>query len=291
MKAQYLLLTPFIALTACTGDNADYDATGVFETTEVIVSARATGEILTLNVEEGQQVEPGAELGVIDTLQLSLRKRQLLSSRQANDSRHLDVSRQVAHIKQQIANQQAERKRYADLLAKGAATAKQVDDIDYQIGVLQRQLAATQEQIDSNNSSLTSEGESLTAQVDQLDDQMRNAVIESPIKGVVLTKYAEQGEYATPGRALFKVGDISELTLRAYVGAETMPLVEIGKKVKVLVDSKEHEGTVSWISDEAEFTPKTIQTPSERSNLVYAVKINVKNDGSIRRGMYGDVKF
>lgn len=296
-KKNILSLCAAIAvLTACSSGEKDYDASGVFETTEVIVSAKATGEILSLNVEEGQDVKRNEMLGLIDTLQLSLHDQQLAANQSAADSKRLDANRQVASIRQQIINLQKEKKRFSDLLAANAATQKQVDDISYQIEVLQRQLAATQEQIGSNNQSAGNQSMGIKAQRAQTEDQIRKAHITSPITGTVLTKYAEQGEYATPGRALFKVGDISRMRLRAYITAPQLTTLKVGQKVKVFADmgeteSKAYEGTVEWISDKAEFTPKTIQTRDERANLVYAIKVAVKNDGMIKRGMYGDVKF
>lgn len=297
MKAKIIFMTAAaVTLCACNNNDTAYDASGVFETTEVIVSAKGTGEILSFNVEEGQNVNKGEELGRIDTQQLLLKKNQLSSSISATDSRRLDEGRQVASLKQQIANLRRERKRFAELLKADAATEKQLDDIDYQIEVLQRQLAATQEQISSNNSSLVNQSTSIEAQLAQLDDQIDNSLIVSPITGTILTKYAEQGEYASPGRALFKVADVKRMKLRAYITAGQLTSLKIGQKVKVYADQgdsgrKEYEGTVTWISDKAEFTPKTIQTRDERVNLVYAVKIDVSNDGLIKRGMYGDVKF
>lgn len=296
-KKNILSLCATIAvLTACSSGEKDYDASGVFETTEVIVSAKATGEIISLNVEEGQNVKCNEMLGLIDTLQLSLHDQQLAANQSAADSKRLDANRQVASIRQQISNLQKEKKRFSDLLAANAATQKQVDDIGYQIEVLQRQLAATQEQIGSNNQSAGNQSMGIKAQRAQTEDQIRKAHITSPITGTVLTKYAEQGEYATPGRALFKVGDISRMRLRAYITAPQLTTLKVGQKVKVFADmgeteSKAYEGTVEWISDKAEFTPKTIQTRDERANLVYAIKVAVKNDGMIKRGMYGDVKF
>lgn len=290
------LCAAIAAFTACSSGEKDYDASGVFETTEVIVSAKATGEILSLNVEEGQDVKRNEMLGLIDTLQLSLHGQQLAANQSAADSKRLDANRQVASIRQQIINLQKEKKRFSDLLAANAATQKQVDDIGYQIEVLQRQLAATQEQIGSNNQSAGNQSMGIKAQRAQTEDQIRKAHITSPITGTVLTKYAEQGEYATPGRALFKVGDISRMRLRAYITAPQLTTLKVGQKVKVFADmgeteSKAYEGTVEWISDKAEFTPKTIQTRDERANLVYAIKVAVNNDGMIKRGMYGDVKF
>ena len=285
-----------LVLGACTSQEEQYDASGIFETTEVIVSAKGTGELQSFQVEEGQAVRQGEVLGWIDTLQLSLKDRQLAASLLATESKRLDEKRQVAHLRQQIENLQREKERFTALLNAKATTAKQVDDIDYQIKVIQNQLVATQEQINSSNSSLSRQSESIQAQRAQMEDQIRNAMISSPITGTVLTKYAEQGEFAVPGKALFKVADVSRMKLRAYITADQLTQLQIGQAVAVyadrgITDRKRYAGRVVWIADKAEFTPKTIQTRNERANLVYAVKIAVENDGFIKRGMYGEVRF
>lgn len=283
-------------MTACENANPEYDATGVFETTEVIVSAQGNGEIMQLTIEEGSEVSPNELLGHIDTIQLSLKRQQLTATLSATESRKLDVNKQLASIRQQIANLKTEQLRYEKLVKAKAASQKQLDDINYNLEVLHKQLSATLEQIGSSNSSLSGQSAGIAAQVAQIDKQIEDCLITSPIKGIILSKYAEQGEFAIPGRALFKVGNISDIKLRAYVSAPQLTSLQIGQKVKVYADfgetdCKEYEGTVTWISAEAEFTPKTIQTRDERSNLVYAIKIAVKNDGMIKRGMYGNVKF
>lgn len=298
MKIATILMSavPAMVLTACGNKDVDYDASGVFETTEVIVSSRGTGEIVSLNVEEGQAVTANQPLGQLDMTQLELKKQQLNAGKDAATSRRLDTATQVAALRQQIANLRSEQARFTALLKDGAATQKQVDDIGYQIATLQQQLSAANEQVSTANQSIDGQSAGFDAQIGQVDDMMQQAVISSPINGVVLSKYAEAGEFAVPGRALFKVADVSEMKLRAYVSADLLTGLKIGQKVKVYADQgadgrKEYEGVVSWISSEAEFTPKTIQTRDERSNLVYAVKITVKNDGLIKRGMYGDVKL
>lgn len=283
-------------LVACGDKDVEYDASGIFETTEVIASAKGSGELVTFTVSEGQDVKSGQVLGCIDTMQLHLKKQQLRSSLSATESKRLDESRQVASIKQQISNLEKERARFAQLVKENAANQKQVDDINYQILVLQRQFSATSEQIGSSNSSLTGQKGSIAAQIAQIDDQIANSVVTSPIKGTILTKFMERGEFAAPGKALFKVADTHDMKLRAYITADQLTKLKNGQKVKVYADQgqsgrKEYQGTVTWISDKAEFTPKTIQTRDERANLVYAVKISVKNDGMIKDGMYGDVKF
>ena len=270
MKKSIILMSAVSAmmLTACGNKDVDYDASGVFETTEVIVSARGTGEIKSLNVEEGQTVKANQHLGELDMTQLVLKKQQLYPGKGAN--------------------LQSEQTRFKALLKDGAATQKQVDDIGYQIATLQKQLAATNEQVSTANQSIDGQSAGFDAQIGQVDDMMQQAVITSPIDGVILSKYAEAGEFAVPGRALFKVADVSDMKLRAYITADLLTGLKIGQKVKVYADQgtdgrKEYEGTVSWISSEAEFTPKTIQTRDERSNLVYAIKITVRNDGLIKR--------
>lgn len=285
-----------LVFASCGNKDADYDASGVFETTEVIVSSRGTGEIVSLNVEEGQTVTANQPLGALDMTQLVLKKQQLTAGKDAATSRRLNTATQVAALRQQIANLKQEEARFMALLNDGAATQKQVDDIGYQIATLQRQLSAANEQVSTANQSIDGQSAGFDAQIGQVDDMMQQAVITSPINGIILSKYAEAGEFAVPGRALFKVADVSDMKLRAYVTADQLTGLKIGQKVKVYADQgengrKEYDGTVSWISSEAEFTPKTIQTRDERSNLVYAIKITVHNDGLIKRGMYGDVKL
>lgn len=297
MKAHLILgIGLSLALAACGDKEVEYDASGIFETTEIIVSAQTAGELTALTAEEGRTVEAGERLGCVDTVQLALKKRQLSASLTATDSKRLDRKRQVAALRQQIDNLQREKARFSELLKADAATEKQVDELEYQIAILQRQLEATEEQINSSNSSLDGQSSGIEAQLAQVEDQIRKSVAASPIKGTILAKYAEPGEYVVPGKPLFKVADISRMKLRAYLTADQLTTLKIGQKVTVYADQgktdrKAYEGTVVWIADEAEFTPKTIQTREERANLVYAVKIAVSNDGLIKRGMYGDVKF
>ena len=220
-------------LTACGNNSGDYDASGVFETTEVIVSARGTGEIKYLNVEEGQTVKADQPLGELDMTQLVLKKQQLHAGKDAATSRKLNTTQQVASLRQQIANLRSEQARFKALLKDGAATQKQVDDIGYQIATLQKQLAATNEQVVTANQSIDGQSAGFDAQIGQVDDMMRQAVITLPINGVILSKYAEAGEFAVPGRALFKVADVSDMKLRAYVTADLLTGLKIGQKVKV----------------------------------------------------------
>ncbi|MCF0179829.1 MAG: HlyD family efflux transporter periplasmic adaptor subunit [Bacteroidales bacterium] len=293
MKKYYILLFVLSVLTACNKSDYEYDATGIFESTEVVISAKGQGEIVSLICEEGDEVSAGLALGVIDTTMLSLQKRSLLANQSATITRRLNVSSQVASLNQQKANLILEKERFGKLLQKGAATQKQVDELSYQISVIDKQIAALTEQVSSSNKSIGEQGSALESQVLIIQKQIDDCVIKSPISGTILNKYAEQGEFTAPGKPLLKVADIKNLILRAYITAEQYNQIKIGQKVTVTVDGQEtpYEGAVTWISSKAEFTPKTIQTKDERQNLVYAIKIGVKNDGVIKIGMYGDVKL
>jgi HlyD family secretion protein len=285
-----------ILTTSCGKSNNDADASGTFEATEVIVSAQGAGQILSLNVEEGQTLTANQLVGTIDSTQLYLRKKQLQASGKAIQSRRPDIKKQIAAIEQQITTAKTERKRAENLIKANAANQKQLDDINAQIAVLEKQLDAQKTILVSSNQGISDESEGLTFQIKQLEDQLDKCKITSPIDGTVLVKYAEMGEVAAPGKALFKIADTNNMILRAYITNSQLTQVKVGQTVKVKTDSgkdgsKEYSGTVAWISSKAEFTPKTIQTRDERANLVYAVKINVKNDGLIKIGMYGDAQF
>ena len=285
-----------LLLLSCSNKNSQYDASGVFEATEVMVAAQANGELLKFSVMEGQQVEANVPLGYIDSTQLHLKKMQFLASIKAVESRQYNVSRQIASIRQQIATQEAEQRRYENLLKSNAANQKQLDDINAQIELLKKQLDAQTETLENNNRSVSGERSGLVMQIAQIDDQIKKSLIVSPINGTILAKYAQHGELATQGRILFKVADIENMHLRVYITADQLTTLKIGQTVKVYADKgksdrNEYLGTVIWISDRAEFTPKTIQTRDERANLVYAVKIAVKNDGYIKKGMYGEISI
>ena len=297
-------------LAACGNKEKEYDATGTFEATEVTVSAKATGELKTFDISEGQTVEQGAVVGSIDAYQLQqtseqleAQKRQLGATRSATDSRRLDLEKQLSSTNQQIANAQRERQRFTELVADGAVPKKQLDDINYQIKVLERQREATRDQIRSNNASLAEQSKGIGAQIDglnaqqrQIADQIANAQVKAPIAGTVLEKYVERGEFVAIGKPLFKMADVQNMYLRAYVTSSQLKDLKIGQKVKVFADfgdkqKKTYEGTIAWISSRSEFTPKTILTDDERADLVYAVKVAIKNDGFVKIGMYGEVKF
>ena len=302
------ILFPFIA--SCGSKEKEYDATGVFEATEVTVSAKSTGELKTFDITEGQMVESGVVVGKIDAYQLQMtasqleaQKRQLGMSRNATDSRRLDLEKQLSSINQQISNAQRERQRFSELVRDGAVPQKQLDDINNQIKVLERQRDATRDQIRSNNASLAEQSKGIGAQMDgieaqrkQIADQIANTEVKAPLSGTILEKYVERGEFVTTGKPLFKMADTENMFIRAYVTSAQLQNIKVGQKSKVFADygdgqKKEYEGTVSWISSRSEFTPKTILTDDERADLVYALKVAIKNDGYVKIGMYGEVKF
>lgn len=293
MKKMTNFLLAALSLTACHTNNNDYDASGIFEATEVVISAKAQGEIVQLLADEGDDVQQGMILGSIDIRQLVLRKQQLEQTQLSADSRRVDVSLQIATLEQQVENLQLEKSRFESLLAARAASQKQVDDIGYQISVLQRQIRALRDQLTSNNKSISEQSQAVGSQISLVDEQIADATIVAPLTGTVLQRYCEQGEYATPGKPLFKIANLEEMTLRAYITATQYNQLKLGQKVSVTIDGQEkaHEGTVTWIASKAEFTPKTIQTKDERANLVYAIKVMVRNDGYIKIGMYGEVRL
>ncbi len=281
---------------ACSNNKTDYDASGIFESTEVIVSSQVSGQLMEFTVTEGQQLQAHSYLGYVDTTQLYLKKQQLMASRTAVSSRSTSVPRQIASLKEQIATQKRELARFGNLVKLNAANQKQVDDIQSQLSVLEKQLAAQTELLVNNNQGISGESTALESQIAQIEDQLLKSRITSPIQGTVLTKYAEQGEFTAPGKALFKVSDMQQMYLRAYITSDQLTQLKQGQPVTVYADFGEdkmrtYPGTISWIADKAEFTPKTIQTRNERANLVYAVKIAVTNDGYLKNGMYGEVKF
>ncbi len=293
---KHLAIAALAAITlACGNKNMDYDASGIFEATEVIVSAETVGRIVALDITEGDSVTAGDPIGLIDTVQLHLKKLQLETSTQAALSRRTDIGKQIAATTEQIKTAQTEKARFTRLLELNAANRKQIDDIDAQIAVLQKQLAAQRSTLENANASVSEEGRALLLQADQTKDLIERSIVKSPIDGTILSKYAQAGEMAVQGRALFKVADMSKLFLRAYLTSGQLSQVKLGQPVRVFADYgktvQEYAGTVTWISDKAEFTPKSIYTKDDRDNLVYAVKIAVQGDGYIKIGMYGQMKF
>lgn len=292
MKSRNLLgLCSLLALFSACGNGAPkYDATGTFETTEVLVSAEASGRLLYFDIEEGMLLKAGEEVGVVDTVQLYLKKLQLEASIKSVEEQRPDILKQVAATKEQISAAQRERNRVANLLKVGAANQKQLDDAEDQLEVLRKQLVAQNSTLSNSHQSLTWQSSSVGIQVAQVEDQLKKCHITSPITGTVLAKYAEAGELTAMGTPLFKVADTEQMYLRAYITSEQLSQVKLGQKVTVFSDygtdeHKQYPGVVTWISDTSEFTPKTILTKNERANLVYAVKIAVHNDGLLKIGM------
>ena len=311
MKFQFTsLIVVAVTLAACNGNGNGHDASGTFEADEVIVSASANGKILSFNVEEGSALAKDSVVGTIDPTNLSLQKEQVEATIQSLGEQTVNVEPQVKLLEQQLAVQQSqldnllhEKTRLENLVKQDAATGKQLDDMNSQIDVLKKQMSVTQQQINVQknnvsiqNRSILSQGKPLEKQAAQIEDLLMKTNIRNPIEGTVLAKYAEAGEITSIGKALYKIADLSYLNLRAYITGEQLPAVKLGQQVKVFIDDgkknyKQYDGTITWISDKAEFTPKTIQTKEERANLVYAIKVKVKNDGYLKIGMYGEVGF
>ena len=283
-------------LTAACGRSGDFDATGTFEATEVVVSAEAAGRILRFDAEEGDVLEAGRQVGAIDTVQLYLQKLQLERQRASVVSNRPDIAKQAASLREQIAKQQTERRRVENLLRDGAATTKQLDDIDAQIKVLNGQLEAQLSTLRNNAASIDENSSSIDLQIARIEDQLAKCRIASPVAGTVLAKYSEAGELASVGRPLMKVADLDRIYLRAYFTSAQLAGLKLGQEVTVTADFGgdsriDYPGRIVWIASESEFTPKTIQTRDSRANLVYAAKIAVENDGRLKIGLYGEVRL
>ena len=292
----WISLCIIMLFSACGNKQHNFDATGSFEATEVIVSSEATGRILSFNITEGKEVNEGENVGVIDSLQLYLSKLQLMKNISSVESNKPNVSAQVAATREQLLKQQTERTRIENLLKSEAATQKQLDDVNSAITVLERQLTAQLSTLNNSVSSLNAQSSAIEIQIAQIEDRLSKCIIQSPIAGTVLAKYAEAGELAAVGKPLFKVADMKRVFLRAYFTSGQLADIKLGQTVTVFADfggdnRREYRGTISWISDKSEFTPKSIQTKKDRENLVYAIKIAVENDGYIKIGMYGEVEI
>ncbi|MBR6016604.1 MAG: HlyD family efflux transporter periplasmic adaptor subunit [Prevotella sp.] len=290
------LTTLLLLFAACGNKEKEYDATGTFEATETTVYAEQNGTLLSFDVNEGDEIAQGVEVGLVDTTQIWLKIQQLKATKEVYRSQKPDMTKQIAATRQQLAKARQEQQRYKELVADGAAPSKMLDDATSQVAVLQKQLDA---QISSLNTSTNSLGKQMAAtdvQVSQLRDQLQKCHIASPISGTVLEKFVARGEFVTTGKPLFKVADTERMFIRAYVTSAQLQNIKVGQQAKVFADygdgqRKEYDGTISWISSRSEFTPKSILTDDERADLVYALKVAVKNDGFIKIGMYGEVKF
>lgn len=311
MKYHIALLFLAVTIAACSADQDQADAYGTFEAVETIVSAEATGVLTQFHVQEGQEMEPGAEVGKIDPEQLLLRKAQLLATRQAIESRIPDIHTQLSAFDRQLAVQQqqmqtleGERKRSENLLKAGAAPAKQLDDLKAQILLLEQQMALTRQQriaqasaLQTQQNGIHAETQPIDQQIRQIEDQIQKTVVRVPAKGIVTLQYVQPGEVVSYGKPLFKIADLRQLILRAYISGDQLTQIKTGQQVQVLADApggklKAFEGTITWISSKAEFTPKIIQTREERVHLVYALKVSVPNaDGSLKIGMPGELRI
>ena len=295
MKKTYIFLVSATLLASCSS-KPDYDATGIFEATTVTVSAETTGKILSISAEEGDSVIAESQVALIDTTTLALQRLQIMTEQQATESSSPDITAQVASLRTQIAYWQNETARQERLLADGATTPKQLDDARTQLSTLRDQLSAQLSTLGKSRNSISDNALALQYRREQVEDQINRSKIISPISGTVLIKYAEPGEFATPGKPLFKLADLNDIYLRSYFTASQLASLKIGQKVTVVADfggdeKYDYPGTIIWIAEESEFTPKSIQTPDSRANLVYAVKIAVKNDGRLKLGQYGEVRL
>ncbi len=310
MKIFLTTITLVCILASCITKTNEFDAQGTFEADEIIVSSELPGKITKLSVSEGDTVAAGTVVGQVDAAGIALQKEQVEASIGALNQKTADAGPQVRLLQNQLQVQQSqlknleqEKSRLQKLLAQDAATGKQLDDMNFQVEVAKKQMLVTQQQIavqqnniNTQNRSILSETKPLQKRAAQLADQENRANIVNPVSGTVLTKYAETGEMAAAGKALYKIADLSTVNLRAYISGGQIPQIKIGQSVKVFIDDGKggyinYPGTITWVSDKAEFTPKTIQTKDERANLVYAIKVKVKNNGFLKIGMYGEVKF
>ena len=296
MKKIYVLAGVALMMTACGNNEKEYDATGTFEATETTVFAEQSGALLSFDVNEGDKMEAAREVGLIDTTQTWLKIQHMDATKAVYQSQKPDMELQIAATRQQLAKAQQDEQRYRELVADGAAPSKMLDDATSQVKVLQKQLDAQISSLNTQLSTLNSQLSTAEVQKAQLQDMLRKCHIMTPTKGTILEKYVERGEFVSVGKPLFKIADTESMKLRAYVTSAQLQNLKIGQKVKVFANygdgqRKGYAGTISWISSRSEFTPKTILTDDERADLVYAVKVAIKNDGFVKIGMYGEVKL
>ena len=296
MKKLMIMAAGLAMLVGCGNNEKEYDATGTFEATEVTVAAEQSGVLMMFDVNEGDELALGKEVGLVDTTQIWLKIQQAGATKEVYQSQKPDMEKQIAATRQQLAKAKQDQQRYKELVADGAAPSKMLDDATNQVAVLQKQLDAQISLLSTQLSTLNSQLSTVDVQVSQLQDQLQKCHIAAPIKGTVLEKYVEKGEFVATGKPLFKMANTEQMFIRAYVTSAQLKDIKVGQKAKVFADygdgqKKEYDGTVSWISNRSEFTPKTIQTDDERADLVYALKVAIKNDGYVKIGMYGEVRF
>ena len=295
MKKIFYIFPVLLTLFSC-HKKESYDATGIFEATTVTVSAETAGKIESMSVVEGDSVIKGELIAQLDTTMFSIQLKQFQSQRKSTESSSPDISAQAAALRSQIAHQQQECERFGRLLEDGATTQKTYDDATAYLKTLQGQLEALLSSLNKSKTSINDNSEAIYFQAEQIREQIEKSIIKSPLSGTVLIKYAEPGEYATPGKPLYKIADMENIYLRSYFTCDQLANLKLGQEVTVIADfggdeQFEYPGTITWISDESEFTPKSIQTKDSRANLVYAVKIAVKNDGRLKLGQYGEVRL
>lgn len=296
MKTTPLVYTVIIALLLITSCNSDHDkdkASGAFEATEIVISAEANGKVTNLDISEGELVAVDQIIGNIDSTQLYLQKMLLYANNSAIIARKPDISKQTATIEQQIATLNTEKQRTENLIQAKVVGQKKLDDINAQISLLNKQLTALTSDLASSSQTITAQSDAVDVQIAQINDQLDKCKIKSPIDGTIIEKYIEAGEFTSIGMPLLKIANLDDMVLRAYISYQKLTQIKLNDTVKVRIDygekHKDYDGVITWISEEAEFTPKTIQTEDQRSNLVYAIKVSVKNDGYLKIGMYGEV--
>jgi HlyD family secretion protein len=287
-----LLIVVIALLSACSGNKNKSDAYGTFESTEVTISTETAGKLIFLNTDEGQVLKKGDTIALVDTVQLALRRDEIIAQKKSESTKLDNITAQIKVIEEQKKTSQVDKDRLVKLFKDGAATQQQMDDVNGLLAVYDKQISS----IETQNAQVLNEDAAYTKQIAQINDQIKRSLIINPDNGTVLTKYAEASEVVTLGKPLYKIADLTDIYLRIYVSGSQLPQIKLGQKVKVLVDknekeNKEYEGIITWISSSSEFTPKIIQTKEERVNLVYAVKVKVKNDGTLKIGMPGEVRF
>ncbi len=298
MKATFILAATSLGLlfTSCSNKDKDYDASGAFESVETIVSTESAGTLMQFDVEEGQTLNKNQWIGYIDSTQLYYKKQQLQAQIVSVTSQQPDIPVQVASLQEQLKEAEKNRDRFANLVKSNAATQQQLDDANTQVEVIKKQIDALKSTLGINSTTILKNVAPLESQIDQINDQLKKCKIINPVHGTVLTKYSENHEIVNPGKALYKIAETDTLILRAYITGAQLSNIKLGQKVNVRSDQgadkyRQYSGIVYWISDKSEFTPKTIPTKDERADLVYAIKVRVVNDGFLKIGMYGEVKF
>jgi len=291
-RANLILLLTLVFLSACNKNTAEVDAYGNFEADETLVSAEIAGKILSFNISEGETLKQNQTIGLVDTIMYALQLNELEAYYPKINSNLANIDAQKGIVLQQKENLETDLKRIENMKSTGAATQKQYDDIIGNLKVIDKKVEAYQAQ----KNAIKEELQITIAKEQLIKEQLNKCRIKNPTKGTVIEKYAEQGEITAPGKPLYKIADLDKIILRAYVSGSQIHAIKLNQACNILIDKGEKDylefnGKVEWIANKAEFTPKIIQTKEERVNMVYAIKIAVKNDGSIKMGMPGEVIF